>query len=77
MLKTTVTTVNNDEHAAPNQIGETNQRVHVVAKGETLWSLGRRYGVAWTEILAVNEALNPNRISIGTKLVIPQSGKMN
>ncbi len=45
--------------------------VHVVQPGETLYGIARRYGVnAWT-IARANGVINPNRIYIGQRLVIP------
>lgn len=47
-------------------------RVHTVVKGETLWGIARRYGVALAEVIAANPWLkNPNLIHVGDKVVIP------
>ncbi len=49
--------------------------IHVVAAGETMSSIALRYGVETAAIMAVNPQINPNAMSIGTKLTIPsQSG---
>ncbi len=45
--------------------------IHVVMQGETLWQIANRYNVAMSEIAAVNELPNPNRLVIGQALVIP------
>lgn len=47
---------------------------YVVRSGETLYSIGRRYGVNPYTIAAVNGLANPNFIRIGQVLTIPSSG---
>jgi len=45
--------------------------VHVVHRGETLYSIARRYGMdVWT-IARANNIVNPNRIYVGQRIVIP------
>lgn len=46
-------------------------RVHVVARGETLQSIARRYGVTVQALISANQISNPNVIQVGQKLVIP------
>ncbi|MCC7291379.1 MAG: LysM peptidoglycan-binding domain-containing protein [Phycisphaerales bacterium] len=51
-------------------------RTHVVAKGDTLYSLARQYygnQSKWRDILEANRAQisNPDQIKVGQKLVIP------
>ena len=45
--------------------------VHTVRFGETLSSIGKKYGVAWQKIAEANKLANPNLIICGQKLVIP------
>ncbi len=45
--------------------------VHVVQRGETLYSIARRYGVNMWTIARANSIINPNRIYVGQRLVIP------
>jgi LysM repeat protein len=45
--------------------------VHVVARGETLYSIGRRYGVSAWVIARANGIANPSRIYVGQPLLIP------
>ncbi len=47
--------------------------VHIVAEGETLYSIGVKYGVKAQQIIAANEALDPSSLSVGAALRIPQS----
>src|SRR5690606_22581644 len=44
--------------------------IHVVQKGETLWTIARRYGLSVDELVRLNELSDPNRIVVGQKLVI-------
>jgi len=46
--------------------------VHTVQRGETLASIATQYGVTVNEISAANSISNPNLISVGQELVIPQ-----
>lgn len=51
-------------------------RTHVVQKGDTLYSIARRYygdGKRWREILDANSnrVKNPQSLKVGTKLIIP------
>lgn len=47
------------------------QRVHIVRRGETLWSIAIRYGTTPWAIAAVNGLRNPNFIYAGQRLIIP------
>ena len=44
---------------------------HIVKKGETISSIANLYNVSSKEILKVNHISDPNKISIGQKLIIP------
>jgi LysM repeat protein len=45
--------------------------IHVVQRGETLYSIARRYGVSVDAICAANGITDPTRIYVGQELVIP------
>jgi len=47
------------------------QRVHVVQRGETLWSIALRYGTTPWAIANANGLRNMNCIYVGQRLVIP------
>lgn len=47
---------------------------HVVKKGDTLFSIARRYDVTAEQIKALNH-LKSNRLALGAKLVLNQAGK--
>jgi LysM repeat protein len=52
--------------AAPNT-----RAIHVVQRGETLYSISRNYGVNLWTIARANGIANPNYIYAGQRLVIP------
>ena len=43
---------------------------YTVAKGDTLWSISRRYGVSVNDLVRINGITNPNLIVIGQKILI-------
>ncbi|MGQ9661098.1 MAG: LysM peptidoglycan-binding domain-containing protein [Kiritimatiellia bacterium] len=45
--------------------------IYVVAKGDTLEGIARRHGFTVSELVALNELKNANRIFVGQKLVLP------
>jgi murein DD-endopeptidase MepM/ murein hydrolase activator NlpD len=47
--------------------------VHVVRRGDTVYSLARQYGVGVEQILVLNGIADPRRIQEGQRLRIPQS----
>lgn len=44
---------------------------HTVAKGDTLYGLARRYGVPVAAISAANPGLDPRKLLVGAKVMIP------
>lgn len=47
-------------------------KIHIVKKGETLSAISKRYGVSIDELMNANKFIkNPNKIYIGDKLTIP------
>jgi LysM repeat protein len=47
-------------------------QVHVVAAGDTLSAIAERYNTTVTEILRVNNLVDPNRLAVGDRLSIPR-----
>ena len=45
--------------------------VHTVRRGETLATIASRYGTSVVELKSANSIRNPNRLSIGTQLTVP------
>ncbi len=48
--------------------------IHTVVAGDTLFNLGRFYGVEVNDIAQANQLANPNALSIGDQLIIPIAG---
>lgn len=48
------------------------QKIHVIASGDTFAKIAPKYGVSIEAILKANPDLNPARLKIGQKVVIPQ-----
>jgi LysM repeat protein len=44
---------------------------HTIAKGESFYTLGKKYGVGYKAIAEANPGVNPNRLKIGDKVKIP------
>ncbi len=51
-----------------------NPTVHIVRRGDTLYSVARRYGTTVNAIVQANGLPNSNRIYVGQRLVVPTSG---
>jgi len=49
---------------------------HTVRRGETLGAIARRYGVATSEILALNQLSPKKRLKVGQVLTIPAPGQL-
>jgi LysM repeat protein len=47
---------------------------YVVQRGDTLYAIGRRFGVSHIEIARANNIINPGLIYVGQVLVIPAGG---
>ncbi|TCT21727.1 spore germination protein [Melghiribacillus thermohalophilus] len=45
--------------------------IHVVERGDTLWTIANRFGVNAAQISSINELPNPNKLVPGQSLVIP------
>ena len=56
-----------------NQTKTSEYRLHVVQQGETLYSIGAKYGVKAIEIVETNPSLDINAIPIGTIIRIPHT----
>ncbi len=64
-------------YAAPAAWGNEGGMYHTVRYGETLYSIGRHYGVSPHKIARVNGLHNPNYIYAGQVLYIPSGGGYN
>ena len=45
--------------------------IEVIERGETLWSIGQKYGVSVEEIIRVNGLTDPNHLVIGQTILVP------
>lgn len=52
---------------------ETAATTHVVAEGETVFTIAFQYGVTWTELVGANEITSPYTLEAGQTLIIPAS----
>lgn len=48
------------------------ETVHVLKKGETLYGLARTYGVPYASIMAANRIDDANKVKVGQKILIPK-----
>lgn len=61
------------EMPAPSPVAS---RSHRVAAGENLYRISLRYGIDLDTLLAANPAIDPRKLRIGQKVVIPEAGPM-
>lgn len=54
-------------------LGAENYRLHTIAAGETLYGIGKKYGVKAEQILAANPSLDAAHLPVGTLLRIPDT----
>lgn len=54
--------------------GPINPTIYVVQRGDTLYSIARRFGTTYQVLAAVNHLRNPRLIYVGQRLIIPGSG---
>lgn len=50
-------------------------QIHVVSPGESIYEIGRRYGVSPDNIVTLNNLNNPNQLVVGETLLIPTKNK--
>ncbi len=60
-----------DAEITPRQAGP---KTHVIASGETLYGIGRKYGVSANQIASANGITDASRLKVGQSLVIPSEG---
>lgn len=61
--------------AAAKPIASSGRKVHVVAKGETLGAIARRYKVTVDEIKKLNDIADERRVRDGRELTLPESAE--
>ncbi|GBF10948.1 LysM peptidoglycan-binding domain-containing protein [Tepidibacillus sp. HK-1] len=50
---------------------KTKQIAYTIKKGDTLYQIGKRYGIDWKDIVKVNPSLNFKALKIGSTITIP------
>ena len=55
------------------EIHDTNHRLYIVKRYDTLWEISREFGVSIEEIVKLNNIANPNLIYVGQILRIPNN----
>jgi LysM repeat protein len=56
---------------SPATAAATGKRIHTVQKGDTYYSIAKRYRVSSTALQAANPGIDPTRLKIGQQLVVP------
>jgi len=62
----TVTVVTN----TPNAASATEEGIYVIARGDTVAMIARRFGLSLADLMAMNPELVPTRIKIGQKVIV-------
>jgi len=53
-------------------MGSSGSRHYTIQPGDTLWSLGQRFGFSTQAMLDANPGVNPNNLQIGQTVNIPR-----
>lgn len=59
---------------APTEPAPAEERVHIVAPGDTLFRIGQQYGFTIEELATYNSIANPDRLEVGQQIRIPPEG---
>ena len=54
----------------PKSVEKTHSTYHVVTKGDTLYSVGRRYGISVDQLRTMNKLDKNSAIYVGQKLAV-------
>jgi LysM repeat protein len=60
------------KESSPTNWPISKQKIHILVKGETLYSLSKKYNISITMIQKTNHIKDATKLSVGQKLVIPQ-----
>ncbi|QPC84654.1 LysM peptidoglycan-binding domain-containing protein [Phototrophicus methaneseepsis] len=71
-VSSSTTTTTDETVSQPTVVAPTGSTIHVVASGETLFVIAQNYGITMDDIIAANDLPNPDNLSIGQELIIPQ-----
>lgn len=53
--------------------GSGGAQIHVVKKGDTLWSIAQLYGTTVNKLIELNPAIDPDRLQIGQEIIVSGS----
>ncbi|HXI51572.1 MAG TPA: LysM peptidoglycan-binding domain-containing protein [Candidatus Dormibacteraeota bacterium] len=56
---------------APDTVPPAGLSEHTISKGDSFYTIGKKYGVGYKAIVEANPGLNPNRLKIGDKVKVP------
>jgi len=51
--------------------------IHVIEKGDTMYSVSRKYGISVDDLCAANNISNPSKVKLGQKIRIPQKSALS
>ena len=60
-----------ERDSPPQKPTKTSGQFYVIRSGDSYWSIARRYKTSVTALLETNPGIDPNRLTIGTKITIP------
>lgn len=63
--------------AAQSEPNQGTEQTHIVRPGETLQTIGQRYGVDWLALARANNMTNPNLIYVGQVIVLPSEARLD
>jgi LysM repeat protein len=63
--------------SSPNPVPPSYQSTYVVQRGDTLYSIARRFGVSATALAQANNIANPNLLYVGQVLYVPGTSTNN
>ena len=69
-----MTALNKSEDNPPSK--KASITIYVVQKGDTLWSIAKRYYTTIEDLVKVNDIKDPNVIKVGDKILIPGRAKI-
>ncbi len=55
---------------APAVPAPTGSKTHTIVKGDTLWAISKKYGIAVDAVIGMNPGINPNELQVGDKIVV-------